>query len=155
MEASTAVLAKYGDLPFRGRPVHNGDLFSRRHPPMRNRAKIFAPFAALVGFEEEIRSKDVQYEAKRTPELHNLNKKLRELHGLTRNGKVARANQVKVTVEYYIPCTDPHNDAFGVRGMYRKITGTVREVDTTNQELVLFSGERISFRDMFQIEKVS
>ncbi|MGN0193619.1 MAG: hypothetical protein ACI39G_00705 [Pseudoramibacter sp.] len=32
-----------------GPPKHQGDAFSRRHPPMavKNRAKIFAPFAAL------------------------------------------------------------------------------------------------------------
>jgi len=36
------------------RPVHNGDDFSRLHPKMKrgNRAKIFAPFDALSGFDE-------------------------------------------------------------------------------------------------------
>ena len=36
------------------RPDHNGDDFSRIHPKMRrgNRAKIFAPFDALSGFDE-------------------------------------------------------------------------------------------------------
>ena len=98
MDATAAVLAKYGDLPFRGRPVHDDDLFSRRHPPMKNRAKIFAPFAALVGFDGCIRAKDVQYEQKRDAEEWGLNKKLNRLHDLTWNGKLARQNHVVVTV---------------------------------------------------------
>ena len=44
-------MIRYGDIIMLGRPVHNGDLFSRRHPKMtpQHRAKIFAPFAALAG----------------------------------------------------------------------------------------------------------
>ena len=43
----------YDDLLRLHRPVHDGDVFSRRHPKMArlNRAKLFAPFAALTGFE--------------------------------------------------------------------------------------------------------
>lgn len=49
-----AVMARYGSIINMDRPVHNGDLFSREHPKMTqlNRAKIFAPFAALVGFDD-------------------------------------------------------------------------------------------------------
>ena len=61
--ASSAVMARYGNIIFLDRPVHDGDLFSRRHPAMTrlNRAKIFAPFAALVGFDERVRRKEVAY----------------------------------------------------------------------------------------------
>ena len=54
--SASAVMARYGNIIFLDRPVHDGDLFSRRHPAMTrlNRAKIFAPFAALVGFEQYI-----------------------------------------------------------------------------------------------------
>ena len=41
-------MIRYGDIITLNRPVHDGDLFSRRHPRMtqQHRAKIFAPFAA-------------------------------------------------------------------------------------------------------------
>ena len=46
----------YMDIIDKERPVHNGDEFEARHPKMnrKNRAKIFAPFAALKGYEEAI-----------------------------------------------------------------------------------------------------
>ena len=151
MDAAAAVLAKYGDLPFRGRPIHNGDLFSRRHPPMQNRAKIFAPFAALVGFDECIKGKDIQYESKRDADERRLNQQLNRLHSLTWNSKVARENRVSVTVEYYVPCTDPHHDAYGRKGQYRTMSGTVQRVDQIAQVLVV-DGQSIPFSDIYRLQ---
>ncbi len=47
---------KYNDIIDKNRPVHDGDAFEARHPHMSReaRAKIFAPFAALKGYEEAI-----------------------------------------------------------------------------------------------------
>ena len=48
---------KYHDVYLHGRPRHQRyDRFWRKHPPMdhRQRAKIFAPFDALNGFDEAI-----------------------------------------------------------------------------------------------------
>ncbi|MCR5214182.1 MAG: hypothetical protein K6E10_07175 [Eubacterium sp.] len=47
-------IEKYQDIIDKERPQHNGDDFDIRHPRMsrEQRAKIFAPFAALKGFEE-------------------------------------------------------------------------------------------------------
>ncbi len=47
---------EYNDIIDKQRPVHVGDDFEARHPKMsrENRAKIFAPFAALKGYEEAI-----------------------------------------------------------------------------------------------------
>ena len=44
----------------RGCPVHAGDGFVFRHPRMEHslRAKIFAPFDALEGFSDRIRTRD-------------------------------------------------------------------------------------------------
>ena len=43
-----------------GPPKHAEDAFSQRHPRMEegHRAKIFAPFAALKGYEEALRAKE-------------------------------------------------------------------------------------------------
>lgn len=47
---------EYQDIIYKSRPVHDGDEFEARHPRMdrQARAKIFAPFAALKGYEEAI-----------------------------------------------------------------------------------------------------
>ncbi len=57
----------YNDIIGLHRPAHDGDAFSRRHPKMAqlNRAKIFAPFAALSGYDEAVRSKQVPYVPRR------------------------------------------------------------------------------------------
>ena len=49
---------EYKDIINKERPIHQGDEFEARHPHMsrENRAKIFAPFAALKGYEEAIDS---------------------------------------------------------------------------------------------------
>ena len=149
----------YGDIIMLDRPVHNGDLFSRRHPRMtqQHRAKIFAPFAALVGFEEHIRSKEVQYVYKHEPDADEeweLNRRLCILHDMTANSRLARANRVVVSVECYVSCADPDNDAYGRKGLYRTVTGMVRKVDSVNQALTL-NGEDgdhvIPFADIYDI----
>ena len=97
-------VTRYGSIIFRQRPVHDGDLFSRRHPRMSrlNRAKIFAPFAALVGFDERVRRKEVLYVARHrldADEERALNRRLLALQRLTANSRLARANRVRVCVE--------------------------------------------------------
>ena len=46
----------YPNIINKERPVHNGDYFSFKHPPMdrRKRAKLFMALEALNGFSEEI-----------------------------------------------------------------------------------------------------
>ncbi|WP_295360277.1 hypothetical protein [uncultured Pseudoramibacter sp.] len=54
-----------------GAPRHEGDAFSRRHPPMStaNRAKIFAPFAALTTYDAALRTREAVHAAAPCPEL--------------------------------------------------------------------------------------
>ena len=54
-----------------GAPRHEGDAFSRRHPPMStaNRAKIFAPFAALTTYDAALRTREAGHAASPCPEL--------------------------------------------------------------------------------------
>ncbi len=161
--AVPAALARYGNLIFQNRPAHDGDVFSRRHPKMSqlNRAKIFAPFAALVGFDERVRRKDVDYVAKRTLDADEewaLNRKLYELHCLTANSGLARQNRIRVSVEYFVICDDPENDAYQVRGQYRTVTGIVMKVDQ-NEQCIRIQKERevffILFSDIYRIFDLS
>ena len=61
------MMAQYQRIMYLQRPV------SKRHPmAVERRAKQFAPFAALKGFEETIREKEYIYEKKRVlPEEKN------------------------------------------------------------------------------------
>ena len=86
---------RYSRTYQKGKPVHDRfDAFSMRHPamPLEKRAKIFAPFDALKGFDEAIAAKDIRYEERTElseEDMHQLNIKLDILHRLTINGTKA------------------------------------------------------------------
>ena len=139
-----------------GRPVHNHDDFARRHPKMNrgHRAKIFAPFAALDGFGGAIRTKNVEYIPPvelSDEEKNELNRRLCVLSELTSSGASARANHTEVSVEYYVPCSDPYHDAYGVAGTYQIETGVCWRVDGVFQT-ILVGSNRIRFDAIRRIE---
>ena len=102
---------RYREVFLKGRPRHDRyDPFRIRHPSMDrgHRAKIFAPFDALKGFNEAVSAKDVLYEDRielLQEDTEELSRRLNILHNLTFNGRMARANRVQVTVTYYEPCS--------------------------------------------------
>ena len=123
----------YNDLLRLQRPVHDGDVFSRRHPKMArlNRAKLFAPFAALTGFEEAVRAKEVPYVPKRAlapEEVAALNGTLNRL---------SRSGPTRVKVEYFEVCADKNHDACGRMGLYHTLTGVARKVDPVGQTIMV------------------
>jgi len=144
--SAAATVAKYGNIINMERPVHNGDLFSRRHPKMLNRAKIFAPFAALVGFEDHIHRKEIEYVPRRDlgeEEQSHMNSVL---------GCLSRGDRVKA--KYFELCTDHENDAFGRLGLYKTAVGCVRWVDAVGQVLYL-EDRAIDFGDLYTVEEVA
>ena len=154
-------VARYGNIIFQDRPTHDGDVFSRKHPKMSqlNRAKIFAPFAALVGFDERVHRKEINYVAKHeldADEEWELNHRLYELHYMTANSKLARANMICISIEYFVVCTDEENDAYQVKGQYKTVTGIVQRVDQHEQLITLCNGAEtyvIPFSDIYRIFK--
>ena len=145
----------YTDIINLHRPTHDGDVFERRHPKMArlNRAKIFAPFAALSGFDDAVKSKQVPYVPRRikdAEETRALNRALEALYRATRTGALARQNRVLARVEYFEVCADPNHEAFGRDGLYRAITGVVWRVDTVHQTLAI-RDRAIPFRDIDSI----
>ena len=143
--SAAATVAKYGNIINMERPVHNGDVFSRRHPKMLNRAKIFAPFAALVGFEDRVRNKEVEYVPRR--ELGE--EKEQQLNAVLY--RISRGDRVKV--KYFELCIDHEHEAFGRLGLYRTNCGTVRWVDAVGQVLYL-EDRAIDFNDLYRLEVV-
>lgn len=148
---------QYKDVFLKGYPQHEKyDSFRMKHPAMDcgKRAKIFSPFDALKGFDEAVAAKEVLYEYKRElsdNEKDELNRRLTVLQNLTFNGRIARANRVKVSITYYVPCADKENFAYGYRGQYVTVTGTVWNVDTAVEKSILVDKTRISFSDIVEI----
>ena len=149
---------RYTAVAQKGMPRHDQwDSFRLKHPsmPTEKWAKIFSPFDALKGFSDAVAAKEVLYEFKRSlsdEEKEELNRRICILHNLTYNSRMARENKVAVTVEYYVPCIDPNNFAYGYRGQYVKASGIVNRVDPDVSNSLVINGKRIAFSDIVGIE---
>lgn len=149
---------KYLDTLQRGRPRHDSlSHFSLKHPqmPCSRRAKIFAPFDALRGFNEAVASKEVDYTVK--PELseeekERLNEKLAVLNKLTFNKTAAIKNAPLVSATYYQPCTDELNDAYGAGGTIKRINGICSKVDIQVTFTIAIGDHVIPLEDVVSID---
>ena len=118
------------------------------------RAKIFSSFDALDGYGETLIDKNTVYTDRITlddSEKEELNRRLSILRQLTRNSRMAKINRVVVTVEYYVPCTDEHSFACGIRGQYKTVTGIVRKVDMEEKQAIIVNGAVIPFGDILSL----
>lgn len=149
---------RYREVFLRGRPRHEKyDDFGARHPKMScaKRAKIFAPYDALAGFSDAVAAKEVPYEEAielEQQDREELDRRLNILHELTFNGRMARANQVPVTVCYYVPCKDENNFAFGHRGLYETITDICRGVDVELSHTIRVGNRSIPLDSVISVE---
>ena len=149
---------KYREVFLKGKPRHDRmDAFWIRHPKMDvgKRAKIFAPFDALRGFDFAIMCKNELYTDKITlsPEdAEELSRRLEILHNLTYNSRMARENKVQVTVTYYEPCSDVNSESYGTQGRYKTITGICRNVDVEVTKTILVDEMRIRMEDIREID---
>ena len=150
---------KYKDRFLKGRPRHRTfDDFWRKHPPMDpvHRAKLFAPFDALAGFDEAIASKLVIYEPRKAlseGEKERINKTLSRLRVLTGNGKTARLNRPEVTVTFFQPCTDINSEWYGTSGTRQTLQGTCRKVDDISGKIII-DDHAIRFDDIISITEI-
>lgn len=153
----------YADVYKRGRPRHGipgkpatYDTFFIKHPPMENsrRAKIFAPFDALRGFNDAVAAKRVLYEDRRElteKETEDLDRKISILQELADSSRRSGERPPKVCITYFQPCEDPENDAFGKKGTYETLTGSLRKVDPLRRKILLDTGEA-AFSSILKIE---
>ena len=61
---------------------------------------------------------------------------------------------VSVAIEYFSVCSDEENDAYGVKGQYKTVTGVVLRVDQHEQRIIIRSDEGtflIPFADIYRI----
>ena len=113
------VAQKYADILHLSRPEPPA-----KHPrmPITNRAKIFSPFAALRGFDDEISSEGASKLLVKKVELsdeekNNLSDKLLQVK-----------KGMKVVVRYFVRTTED-------TGKYLNLTGTVVIIDPVYREL--------------------
>ena len=159
-ETDKSIDSEYIQISEKGKPQHTKfDDFYRKHPFMDvgKRTKIFAPFAALRGFDGCILDKEVQYQPKIILDEEVKDKiaqQLEVLHRLTINSRIARKNHVVVSVTYFIPCSDKNHEAYGYYGQYVTVTGVCKKVDDTITHTITVGGLVISLDDIYKIEYV-
>ncbi|MBR4262934.1 MAG: hypothetical protein IKQ35_06190 [Bacilli bacterium] len=102
-----------------------------------NRSAIFAPFAALSGYEDSINETARYVESKiilTDEKIEQLNKKINDY-----KNKI-----IKIT--YFIK--DKYKDG----GIYVSITDKIKKIDLINKEIILFSKETIKIEDILDID---
>ncbi len=116
---------------------------SKVHPRMsiQNRAAQFAPFAALTGYESELREtvrltdKKIELEEEVKEEL---NRKLQKI-------KTNIKDKINVNFTYFIK--DKTKDG----GAYIKTYGVVNKIDEDNRIIILDTKEEIPIDDILEI----
>ena len=119
------------------------------------RAKIFSAFDALKGFGEATAGKRVQYQPKiiLVEEIQDeISRRLDILHRLTLNSRIARQNNIVVSVTYFVPCSDKNHEAYGYRGSYLNIEGVCKNVDSVISKTITVDDAVIEFDDILSIE---
>ena len=149
---------KYRKILDIGKPVHNpDDPFYIRHPKMdlSRRAKIFAPFDALRGFDAAVIAKNEIYENRRDPDneiLEEIGQTLSSLHRLTKTGSQAGSNSIRVSVTFFMPCPETSGDPACEERKYCTITGACLKVDPDIRRSIMIDDIWISFKDKKSIE---
>lgn len=124
------VAAKYADILHLSRPEP-----SFRHPRMTlsNRAKIFSPFAALRGYEEEI----AEEKWKQTRVTKKL---LSEDEAAELSDRLIQVKKgMVVTIRYFKE--DAEHPAFPPLGIYDTITGKVEKIDAIFRQISINDGQ--------------
>lgn len=117
---------------------------SKKHPRMsrQNRAAQFSPFAALTGYDAEIREMARQTEKKKQlseDQWGILNEKIMELLKLPHK-------PVRAVVTYFVP--DPKKEG----GTYRKKDCYIDKISMEKRVLLLENKEKIFFDEIWDIE---
>ena len=138
-------MRRYEKLLASERPVHDQDAFAAKHPPMprEKRAKLFAPFDALTGYNEALDEQEVVWQERAElgeAQRQELDDKLQRLWRLYKERKLGGKwafEPPRVTVTYFEEAPEQ-----GGRGLYRTVTGAVVKIDLTHRVLMLREGDK-------------
>ena len=114
---------------------------TRPQMSMQERAAQFSPFAALVGYDEEVKEAGRLTDERVFLEedaVRALNEKLSLL-------SEQLSEKPQVCIRYYVP------DARKEGGAYRDITGTIRKIDVYEQSILMSDGTKIHISDITDI----
>ena len=136
---------EFYDIVNKHRPEHKDDVFAAKHPKMRrqDRAKIFAPFAALSGHAEQTHAQErvtvekVELSQDCIDEINIIIQDMEE--------KIDLKQTVKAAVTYFVPDNERTNE-----GRYITIEGKVDKIDVTFGKM-LIDGQIVKFEDIYNI----
>lgn len=118
---------------------------SKKHPQMsvEERAAQFAPFAALVGYEDEV-EETARITEKRI-ELNEEEKKILDMKLQMLNEQIKVQIYPNITIMYFIP--DLKKDG----GKYIKVSGVIKKIDEFKQLIILDDKTEIPIKDIIKI----
>lgn len=136
---------KYDDIIDMEYPLKSSDIIKHPRMPVQDRAKIFAPFAALKGHEEAIERKqrivvpriDLSEESK-----YYLDLQLQKIEQLLKKGE-----HPIITIVYFVKNKDIPVDG----GEYIKFTGMVAKLNPSSRILQIVD-KRLRLDDIYKIE---
>ncbi len=117
---------------------------SKTHPPMdiMDRAAQFNPFAALTGYDDEIREA-----ARFTCEKILLAEDEKRVLDKKLQGLMQRIHEhPELEVTYFIA------DEKKTGGVYQTLQGVLKKIDAIQRTLVLMDGTRIEMQDILRLE---
>lgn len=128
---------KYKDMYFMERPFSK-----RRKMSMRDRAAQFAPFAALVGYQDS-----VDETARVVEKKIILDDNIREIIDFKLQ-EILQDIELKPNIEVVYFVEDQKKDG----GSYNNYRGTVKAIDSIEKNIVFCSGKVIAIDDIFSVE---
>jgi hypothetical protein len=128
-------MGKYDDIISMDRP-------RSAYPKMKvsDRAKQFAPFAALTGYEDVIEDRGRVFDRRRYLSEEEKEKINSVLSALKKNDMVS--------MEYFAPESDDD------LGFYKELSGKVERIETENL-VMRVDGITLDFEDIFRIRKLA
>lgn len=116
---------------------------SKTHKQMsiEERSAQFAPFAALTGYEDEVKETEriTERMIEITEDIRNiLDEKIRLIQN-----KIAE--QPNVTITYFVPDINKQG------GKYQTINGIIKKIDNYEKKLILASNTEIFIKDIIEI----
>lgn len=126
----------YSDIINLSRPVSK-----RPRMTLEQRSAQFAPFAALTGYEGQVKET-----ARLTNKRIEINEELKEiLNQKIRLIQEKIKEQPQIEITYFIP------DSKKEGGKYKTVTNSVKKIDTYKNEIILIDGTTIAIDEIIDI----
>jgi hypothetical protein len=139
------VTNKYDDIIHMEYPLKSSDRIKHPRMTIENRAKIFAPFAALKGYEEAIAAKQKIVVAR--IELSEESKEFLDLQLGKMEQLLSKGQHPIITVVYFQKDKDSLDD----KGEYIRFTGMVSKLDLTSR-IIQIVEKRLPLDEIYKIE---